>query len=216
MFKTSCFKFACFLASFSLQYCHARPRFLYLVPNTSNAARDMIALMLLHSWFTLLLMGVCCTSWSSRVWNRCHVISSWSRCTLKVCVGHWCSMSYTMLVTYPWNILITKLSQARNNLDRVFPWILIKRNLFKQKMFETKFHEFGQHIIFKKPNVIASGSNFWKKTQNSKFVCCSVQDTCNCNNVTWSHRITCWKENKSMETGHIMMSWAPQTYKTLI
>ena len=68
------------------------PRFPYLlclVLSASNAAWNMISLMLPHSLFTLLLMGTLCyTVQTDSAESGTGVIYylPWSRCTLKVCV----------------------------------------------------------------------------------------------------------------------------------
>lgn len=74
-----------------------RSSFIRLVSSACNGAWNTIVLMLLHSWFTLLLMGVCCASRLNRVWSRYCTLSSWSICTMKVCLWFWLTMVCTFL-----------------------------------------------------------------------------------------------------------------------
>ena len=119
----------------SSSYIH-RPQFLYLVHllvSDSNAVKDMIVLMLPHSWFILLLIGVCCANWLSQVWYRCHILSSRRRCTLKVCLGHWHSMGHTTL--HLPGILIFEMRRTPYHTSTPYP--------LKTLVSSTKFHSFS-------------------------------------------------------------------------
>lgn len=98
LFKAKWFTYTCFLTSIiqALSFHRCRPWFPYLlclILSAPNAACKITLLMLLHSWFTLLLVGFCCVNWLNKVWLKRCILSFWSMCTLKVCLEHWRSDS---------------------------------------------------------------------------------------------------------------------------